>query len=50
MVVADDAAASLAEAIASAINAGGIGGGEIWPSAVESVLRVRTGERDRDAV
>jgi nitrogen regulatory protein P-II 1 len=50
MVVADDTAASLVEAIANAINTGGIGGGEIWVSAVESVLRVRTGERDRDAV
>jgi nitrogen regulatory protein P-II 1 len=50
IVVADDAAASVVEAIANAINTGGIGGGEIWVSAVESVLRVRTGERDRNAV
>jgi nitrogen regulatory protein PII len=50
MVVADDTVPSLVEAIANAINMGGIGGGEIWVSAVESVLRVRTGERDHKAV
>jgi len=50
MVVADETAVSLVEAIAEAINTGGIEGGEIWVSAVESVLRVRTGERDRNAV
>jgi nitrogen regulatory protein P-II 1 len=50
MVVQDETAASLLEDIAKAINAGNIGGGEIWVSPVESVLRVRTGEHDRDAV
>jgi nitrogen regulatory protein P-II 1 len=50
MVVQDETAGSLVDAIAKAIDTGDIGGGEIWVSAVESVRRVRTGERDRDAV
>jgi nitrogen regulatory protein P-II 1 len=50
MVVEDETAASIVEAIAKAVNTGGTGSVEIWVSAVESVLRVRTGERDRDAV
>jgi nitrogen regulatory protein P-II 1 len=33
-----------------AVNTGTIGDGKIWVSAVDSVLRVQTGERGRDAV
>ena len=50
MIVQDEIAEAVVDAIAKAMNTGTIGGGKIWVSAVESVLRVRTGERDRDAV
>lgn len=50
IVVQDEIAQSVVDAIAKAMNVGGIGVGKIWVSPVESVLRVRTGERDRDAV
>jgi nitrogen regulatory protein P-II 1 len=46
----DELAGPVAEAIAKAVNAGSIGDGKIWVCGVESVLRVRTGERDGDAV
>jgi nitrogen regulatory protein P-II 1 len=49
IVVRDETAQTVVGAIAKAMNTGTIGGGKIWVSDVESVLRVRTGERDRDA-
>ena len=50
-VVAQDQAAGLvADAIAKAVNTGTIGDGKIWVCPVDSVLRVRTGERDDEAV
>jgi len=49
-VVTDEAADSVADAIAKSVNTGAIGDGKIWICPVESVLRVRTGERDRAAV
>ncbi len=49
-VVQDEAAGPVADAIAKSVNTGTIGDGKIWICDVESVLRVRTGERDRDAV
>jgi nitrogen regulatory protein P-II 1 len=38
------------EAIVAAARTGKIGDGKVWVTAVESVVRVRTGERDLDAV
>ena len=49
-VVPDEVAEAVIDAIAKAVSTGTIGDGKIWVSAVESVLRVRTGERDHDAV
>ena len=46
----DEDAETVAGAIAKAVNTGMIGDGKIWVTAVESALRVRTGERDGDAV
>ena len=46
----DELAGPVAEAIAKAVSTGAIGDGKIWVCPVESVLRVRTGERERDAV
>ena len=50
VVVQDEAAGPVADAIAKSVNTGAIGDGKIWVSPVDSVLRVRTGERDRNAV
>jgi nitrogen regulatory protein PII len=50
VVVRDELAGPLTDAIASAVNTGSIGDGKIWISPVESAIRVRTGERDGAAV
>lgn len=50
VVVADQDAAAVADAIAKAGWTGAIGDGKIWVCPVDAALRVRTGERDHDAV
>ncbi len=50
VVVGDDDAETVVDAIAKCANTGTIGDGKIWVAPVDSVLRVRTGERDGDAV
>ncbi len=50
IVVRDEAAEPVASAIAKAVGVGAIGDGKIWVSAVDSVLRIRTGERDDKAL
>ena len=50
IVVLDDDAETLVEAIAKHARAETPGSGKIWVTAVNSALRVRTGERDRDAL
>lgn len=50
VLVQDESAGPVADAIAKSVNTGAIGDGKIWVSPVDSALRVRTGERDRDAV
>ena len=50
LVVHDDDADTLVELLAKHARTGTIGDGKIWVSAVDSVLRVRTGDRDRAAV
>lgn len=50
-IVTDDATASrVAETIATAARSGKIGDGKIWITDVESVIRIRTGEVDHDAI
>jgi nitrogen regulatory protein P-II 1 len=50
-VLVDDLdAADVADAIAGAARTGSIGDGKVWITAVETVIRVRTGERGRDAL
>ncbi|HVH21108.1 MAG TPA: P-II family nitrogen regulator [Pseudonocardia sp.] len=50
-VVADDANADkVVDAIVEAARTGKIGDGKVWVTPVESVIRVRTGERGADAV
>ena len=50
IVVLDDDAETLVEAIAKHAQTETMGDGKIWVSTVDSALRVRTGQRDRDAV
>jgi nitrogen regulatory protein P-II 2 len=48
--VSDDLVAKVVEAIAQAANTGKIGDGKVFVSALESALRIRTGERDAQAI
>ena len=50
VVVEDNMAARVVEAIAAAAQTGRIGDGKIFVMAVESALRIRTGEKDGDAI
>ena len=50
-VVADDTLADkVVDAIVESARTGKIGDGKVWVSTVDSVIRVRTGERGTDAV
>jgi nitrogen regulatory protein P-II 1 len=50
-VVVDDAAApGVVEAIVTAARTGQIGDGKVWTTAVEELVRIRTGERGPDAL
>ena len=50
VVVSDDIAERTVEAIAAAAQTGRIGDGKIFVSALESALRIRTGELNEDAI
>jgi nitrogen regulatory protein P-II 1 len=50
VVVSDQDAEKLVAAIVEAARTGKIGDGKVWVTPVESVVRVRTGERDADAI
>ena len=50
LLVLDDDAETVVEAIAKHARTETIGDGKIWVTTVDSALRVRTGERDRAAV
>ena len=50
IVVDDDMAARVVEAIAAAAQTGRIGDGKIFVSNIEEVIRIRTGETGNDAV
>jgi nitrogen regulatory protein PII len=50
VVALDDDAEALVEAIAKHARTEMIGDGKIWVTTVDSVLRIRTGDRDRAAV
>jgi nitrogen regulatory protein P-II 1 len=50
-VVADDSLAEkVVDAVVEAARTGKIGDGKVWVTPVESVIRVRTGERGTDAI
>ena len=50
VVVNDPDADRVAATIAAAGQTGKIGDGKIWITAVDSVIRIRTGERDLEAI
>ena len=50
VVVGDELAERTVEAISAAAQTGRIGDGKIFVSSIESALRIRTGERDDDAI
>ena len=50
LVVPDEKADALVETLAKHARTDTIGDGKIWVSTVDSVMRVRTGERDRAAI
>lgn len=50
LIADDDQATSIVDTIASAANTNSIGDGKIWVTNVESVIRVRTGEKGHDAI
>jgi nitrogen regulatory protein P-II 1 len=50
IVVEDQEALQIAEAIVEAARTGKIGDGKVWIAPVDTLIRVRTGERDADAV
>jgi len=50
IVVADDDVDTIVDVILSSAATGQIGDGKVWVSPVESVVRVRTGDRDEGAL
>ena len=50
IVVDDDQVDRVVEAIANSARTGRIGDGKIFVSTIESAVRIRTGERDSDAI
>jgi nitrogen regulatory protein P-II 1 len=50
LVVGSDDVARVVDAIVAAARTEKIGDGKVWVTSVESVVRIRTGERDSDAI
>lgn len=50
VLVLDEDAETLAEAVGKHARTGTIGDGKLWVTTVDSAMRVRTGERDHGAV
>jgi len=50
VVVEDDDADSVVDVIVKSAQTGRIGDGKVWVAPVDSVVRVRTGERGPDAL
>ena len=50
ILVKNEQVAQVIDAIVKAARTGEIGDGKIWVTPVESMVRVRTGETDRDAI
>jgi nitrogen regulatory protein PII len=50
ILVLDEDAQAMVDAIAKHAHTAVIGDGKIWVSDVDSILRIRTGEKDREAI
>jgi nitrogen regulatory protein P-II 1 len=50
VIVDDPDAQPVANAIVEAARTGKIGDGKLWIMAIETIVRIRTGEADRDAL
>jgi nitrogen regulatory protein P-II 1 len=50
VVVDDEYAQRIVDAIVKVARTGKIGDGKVWVTPVEGLVRIRTGERDRDAL
>jgi len=50
VLVSDEDAASVTEVIVRAAQTGKIGDGKVWVSDIETVVRVRTGDRNQAAI
>ena len=50
ILTTDESAVKVVDAVVEASRTGKIGDGKVWVTAVETLVRVRTGERDEDAV
>jgi len=50
LIIEDDLVEKAVEAIRTSAQTGRIGDGKIFVSAIESALRIRTGEKDEDAI
>ena len=50
LIAEDNEVKTIVEAITKAANSGSIGDGKIWVSPIDSVIRIRTGEKNGDAI
>ena len=50
VIVDDNDAAAIVDVIVKAASTGSIGDGKVWTTPVDSIVRVRTGERGSDAI
>jgi nitrogen regulatory protein P-II 1 len=50
VVVDDETAARVVEVVVEAARTGQIGDGKVWTTAVDDLVRIRTGERGHDAL
>ena len=50
VLVDDNDAAAIVDVIVKAASTGSIGDGKVWTTTVDSIVRVRTGERGTDAI
>ena len=50
VIVADDEAQGVVDAVVKAARTGKIGDGKLWVTEAEQVVRIRTGERGPDAI
>ena len=50
IVVEDEAVEDVVDAIVASAQTGKIGDGKVWVSSIETVVRVRTGERGSEAL